>query len=148
MPLRIINKQKTIELDRRAIRSLVKALLTEHAAAGADLTLTFAGDEYVHELNRKYRGIDKPTDVLSFAMSDGGNERDEGEELVLGDIVISVDRAAVQSRRFRRTVDREILKLVAHGALHLLGYDHPNEKRIAEMRRIENRHVRAVVDAH
>jgi len=146
MPLTIINKQKTVELDRKTIRSLIKALLTEYDAAGADLTLTFADDEYVHGLNREYRGIDKPTDVLSFAMRDGGDARDEGEELVLGDVVISVDRAAVQSRRFRRTVDREILKLVAHGTLHLLGYDHPNETRIAEMRRIENRHVRAAVD--
>ncbi len=146
MPLTIINKQKTVELDRKTIRSLIKALLSEHDVAGADLTLTFAADDYVHELNRDYRGIDKPTDVLSFAMRDGGDAREEDEELVLGDIVISVDRAAVQSRRFRRTVDREILKLVAHGTLHLLGYDHPNEKRIAEMRRIENRHVRAAVD--
>ncbi len=146
MPLTIISKQKTVELDRKTIRSLVKALLSEHDARGADLTVTFADDEYVHGLNREYRGIDKPTDVLSFVMSDGGDARDEGEELVLGDVVISVDRAAVQSRRFRRTIDREILKLVAHGVLHLLGYDHPNEKRIAEMRRIENRHVRAAVD--
>ena len=146
MPLTIINKQKTVELDRKTIRALIKALLSEHDVAGADLTLTFADDTYVHELNLEYRGIDKPTDVLSFAMGDGGNARNEGEELVLGDIVISVDRAAVQSRRFRRTVNREILKLVAHGVLHLVGYDHPNEKRVAEMRRIENRHVRAAVD--
>ncbi len=146
MPLTIINKQKTVELDRKTIRALIKALLSEHDVVGADLTLTFADDTYVHELNLEYRGIDKPTDVLSFAMGDGGNARNEGEELVLGDIVISVDRAAVQSRRFRRTVNREILKLVAHGVLHLLGYDHPNEKRVAEMRRIENRHVRAAVD--
>lgn len=143
MSLTIINKQKAVPLDRKTIRSLIKALLSEHDAAGADLTLTFAADEYVHGLNRNYRGIDKPTDVLSFAMRDGGNRRDEGEELVLGDVVISVDRAAVQSRRFKRTVDREILKLVAHGVLHLLGYDHPNENRRTEMRRVENRHVRA-----
>ena len=146
MPLTILNKQKTVALDRKTIRALVVALLKEHEAAGADLTLTFADDEYVHELNRDYRGIDKPTDVLSFAMRDGGDERDEGEELVLGDVVISVDRAAVQSRRFKRTVDREILKLVSHGVLHLLGYDHPTEKRRTEMRRIENRHVRAAAE--
>ena len=145
MPLKIINKQKTVVLDRKTIRALINALLKEHDAAGADLTLTFADDKHVHDLNRDYRGIDKPTDVLSFAMCDGGDERDEGEELVLGDVIISVDRAAVQSRRFKRTVDREILKLVAHGVLHLLGYDHPTDARLAEMRRIENRHVRSAV---
>jgi probable rRNA maturation factor len=145
MSLSILNKQKTVALDRKTIRTLVAALLAEHDVAGADLSLTFADDEYVHALNRDYRGIDRPTDVLSFAMRDGGDSRDEGEELVLGDVVISVDRAAVQARRSRRTVDREILKLVAHGVLHLLGYDHPTEKRRVEMRRIENHHVRAAV---
>jgi len=80
MPLTIINKQKTVELDRRTIRSLIEALLSEHDAAGADVTLTFADDAYVHDLNREYRGIDRPTDVLSFAMRDGGDVRDEGEE--------------------------------------------------------------------
>jgi len=142
MPVTIINKQTTVALDRKTIRSLIKALLSGHDVVGADLTLTFADDEYVHDLNREYRGIDKPTDVLSFAMRDGGDRRDDGEELVLGDVIISVDRATVQSRRFKRTVDREILKLVAHGVLHLLGYDHPTEKRQLEMRRVENRYVR------
>jgi len=147
MSLKIISKQKTVSVDRKTVRALVAAILDEHDVSGADLTITFASDPYVHELNRDYRGIDKPTDVLSFVMQEGEGELDEGEELVLGDIVISVDRAAVQSRRFKRTVDREMLKLVAHGVLHLLGYDHPSEKRRLEMRRIENRHVRAAVKA-
>ncbi len=146
MSLMIINRQKTVALDRKTIRALVSALLAEHDAAGSDLSLTFAADAYVHALNRDYRGIDKPTDVLSFAMRDGGDSRAEGEEIVLGDVVISVDRAAVQARRFKRTVERELLKLVAHGVLHLLGYDHPTEKRRIEMRRIENRHVRGAVE--
>jgi probable rRNA maturation factor len=146
MSLSIVNSQRAVKLDRVAVRALVKSLLVEHGAAGADLSITFADDAHVRELNRDYRGIDKPTDVLAFAMRDGGDHRAEGEELVLGDVVVSVDRAAVQARRFKRTVDREILKLVAHGVLHLLGYDHPNEKRLGDMRRVENRHVRAVVD--
>ncbi|MCD4690454.1 rRNA maturation RNase YbeY [bacterium] len=145
MAFSIISKQKTVELDRKTIRTLVKALLAEHNALDADLTLTFAGDAYVHELNRDYRGIDRPTDVLSFVMRDGVDRRDDDEELVLGDVIISVDRAAVQARRFKRTVEREILKLVAHGVLHLLGHDHEDDAKMREMRRIENRHVRAVL---
>ncbi len=142
MALKIVNRQRTVPLDRKAIRRIVDAILAEHDAAGADVSVVFARDPYVHELNRDYRGVDRPTDVLAFAMREGGSPRAEEEELVLGDIVISVDRAAAQSRRFKRTIDREILKLVAHGLLHLLGYDHPNAECAREMRRIENRHVR------
>lgn len=145
MALKIINRQRRFALDRKAIRAVVKSLLGEHGAAGADLTLTFATDARLHELNRDYRGIDRPTDVLSFVMQEGEGEPDEGEELVLGDIFISVDRAAVQSRRFRRTVNRELLKLTAHGVLHLLGHEHNTEKRRRDMMRTENRHVRAAV---
>lgn len=146
MPLTIINKQETVNLDRKAVRALVGAILEEHDAAEADLSLTFADDAHLHGLNSEFRGIDKPTDVLAFAMRDGDDNRDEGEELVLGDVVISVDRATVQARQFKRTVDRELLKLVAHGVLHLLGHDHPTTKRRDAMRRLENRLVRAVDD--
>jgi probable rRNA maturation factor len=107
MSLSIVNSQRAVKLDRVAVRALVKSLLVEHGAAGADLSITFADDAHVRELNRDYRGIDKPTDVLAFAMRDGGDHRAEGEELVLGDVVVSVDRAAVQARRFKRTVDRD-----------------------------------------
>jgi probable rRNA maturation factor len=145
----IIDKQKTIRIDRRSVRGLVKRILADHGSADSDLSIVFAGDEFVRELNLVYRKIDRPTDVLAFAMRDavaaGELSVVEGPESVLGDVVISVDRAKVQARRFKRTVEHEILKLVAHGVLHLLGRDHerPGERR--EMRRLENRYAREAV---
>jgi len=124
----------------------VRRILEDHGCAGSDLTVVFAADAYVHELNLKYRGVDRPTDVLAFAMteiarSEGPVSTDEAER-VLGDVVISVDRAGAQAVRYRRTLDREILKLVTHGVLHLLGHDHEREDERRAMRRLENRYLR------
>jgi rRNA maturation RNase YbeY len=146
----IIDKQKTVRIDRRSVRRLVERILADHACGG-DLSIVFADDEFVRGLNLAYRKADRPTDVLAFAMRDlvapGELHLVEGPEGVLGDVVISVDRALVQARRFRRTVGHELLKLVAHGVLHLLGYDHerPDERR--EMRRLENRYARVALEA-
>ena len=142
----IIDKQKTIRIDRRSVRRLVKRILADHSCDDGDLSIVFAGDEFVRELNLAYRKADRPTDVLAFAMRDvvAPDEADlvEGPESVLGDVVISVDRAAVQARRFRRTVEHELFKLVAHGVLHLLGHDHERAGDRREMRRLENRYAR------
>lgn len=133
-------------IDRASIRRLVRLILEDHDRADSDLSVLFAADPYVHSLNLEYRGVDRPTDVLAFAMSEAA--RSEGPvtiqaaEDVLGDVVISVDRAAAQARRYRRTLEREILKLVAHGVLHLLGHDHEKEDERRVMRRLENRYLR------
>jgi probable rRNA maturation factor len=141
----IIDKQRTVKIDRRSVRRLVGRILADHGCEG-DLSIVFGNDEFVRELNRAYREVDRPTDVLAFAMRDvvapGELALVEGPDGVLGDVVISVDRAAVQARRFRRTVQHELLKLVAHGVLHLLGHDHERADERREMRRIENRYVR------
>lgn len=142
MALSILNRQRRLKVDTPAVRRLVSAILDEHGAADADVAVVFTRDARIHYLNLAYRGIDAPTDVLSFSMTveKGGEER---AETVLGDVVISVDRAVAQAERYRRPVEREILKLVAHGVLHLLGYEHATTKDRDRMRRIENRHVAA-----
>lgn len=101
-----------------------------------EVDLTFVDDEAIHELNRDYRSVDRPTDVLSFAMNESLDEEmdivyelEEGEELdeltdVLGDIIISVERAKVQSEEYGHSLERELGFLFVHGFLHLLGYDH------------------------
>ncbi len=87
------------------------------------------GDGEVKELNRKYRNIDRPTDVLSFPMKD---------PYMLGDVVISVERAAQQAARYGVTVEGEVTRLLVHGTLHLLGYDHARGGRqAAKMKRKE-----------
>ena len=148
MALRIENRQRALRLNTPEIRRLVGLILADHDCEGCDLTVVFARDRLVRELNASYRDIDRATDVLAFAMCDGeppGADGDPDElERVLGDVVISVDRAIVQARRYRKTTEREILKLVAHGVLHLLGHDHGSPRERTAMRNLENRYLRTL----
>jgi len=148
MPLSIRNRQRALRLDTPAVRRLVGLILDDHGVEDSDLTVVFARDPFVKELNAAYRDTDRATDVLAFAMRDGDPPGIEGnpEELerVLGDVIISVDRAIAQAQRYRRTPEREIMKLVSHGVLHLLGYDHDCSKDRTKMRRLENKYVRAL----
>lgn len=133
------NEQEVLEIGDELIGLLDRLLQKAGEAEGiteGEVALTFVNDEAIHELNREYRGIDRPTDVLSFAMNESLDEEldivyelEEGEDLdeltdVLGDIVISVERAQAQSEEYGHSLDREIGFLVVHGFLHLLGYDH------------------------
>jgi probable rRNA maturation factor len=132
------NEQETIELEDGWIARLEQLLRLAGEAEGVadgDVALTFVDDARIHELNREYRGIDRPTDVLSFAMTEDGGEPDivfgeleDGEtdpvSGMLGDIVISLERAKAQSEEYGHSLEREIGFLFVHGFLHLLGYDH------------------------
>ncbi|MDP4127599.1 MAG: rRNA maturation RNase YbeY [Bacillota bacterium] len=101
----------------------------------AEVSLTLVNDQRIHELNRDYRGVDRPTDVLSFALQDETDEPDsEFEDDMLGDIVISVERAMEQAEEYGHSFEREIVYLAVHGTLHLLGYDHEEENDKQEMR--------------
>jgi probable rRNA maturation factor len=113
------------------------------------VTLTLTDDEGIRELNRQYRGIDKPTDVLSFSLMEGEepdihyNDEDEASKdnpfaNLLGDIVISVQRAEAQSGEYGHSLERELGFLFVHGFLHLLGYDHGDEEQELEMFAIQD----------
>lgn len=110
--------------------------LIEYAANGAldfmgfgrdcELSVTLTDDEGIRALNREYRGVDRPTDVLSFPMyafEDGDLPPEEGD-FTLGDVVISVERAKEQAAKYGHTLRREIAFLTVHSILHLLGWDH------------------------
>ncbi len=96
--------------------------------ADAELSLVIMDNEGIRELNREYRGIDQATDVLSFAMRESGDEdpgfSDPSDEFMLGDIIISLERAWEQSAEYGHSPSRELAFLAVHGLLHLLGYDH------------------------
>jgi probable rRNA maturation factor len=146
MTVRITNRQRQIRIDRGAVKRLVDLILCDHDESPCDVSIVFARDALLAELNASFRDLDRPTDVLAFPMEPDRAETDEpdvaGPERVLGDVIISVDRAAEQSRRYGKTPEQELLKLVAHGVLHLLGHDHesPGERR--QMRNLENRYLR------
>lgn len=105
----------------------------------AEVSVVFADDAYIHELNREYRGKDCSTDVLSFALNEGEEPDVIGgpEETLLGDIVISLDTAARQAEEFGHSLERELAYLTVHGMLHLLGFDHEAEDDKAVMRQKE-----------
>jgi len=107
-----------------------------------EVSLVLVNDEYIHGLNREYRNKDCPTDVLSFALNEGEEPVviDGPEEVLLGDIIISVETAMRQAMEYGHSLERELAYLTVHGILHLLGYDHMIEEEKQEMRR-EEEHV-------
>jgi probable rRNA maturation factor len=101
--------------------------------------LLLADDPTLHGLNRDYRQVDRPTDVLSFAQLEGpgADFAARGGTLQLGDIAISAERARRQAEAYGHSFDRELAYLFVHGLLHLLGYDHEVDDEQADMRRVE-----------
>jgi probable rRNA maturation factor len=114
-----------------AVRSDATALLAL-LEVDAELSVALIGDAEMHALNRDYRGKDRPTDVLAFALREGEDAHLHAD--MLGDVVISLDTAARQARERGHAVADEVRFLLAHGILHLLGYDH--ERSPADARRM------------
>lgn len=94
---------------------------------GAELSVALVDDAVIHALNRDFRGKDKPTDVLAFAMEEGTATPSAGGPRLLGDVIVSVETAQKQAKRRRRPLLDELTMLLAHGLLHLLGYDHQSD---------------------
>ncbi|MDF2501375.1 MAG: metalloprotease ybeY, partial [Anaerosporomusa subterranea] len=104
-----------------------------------EVSVLFTDNATIHSLNRDYRGKDMPTDVLSFALNEGDEPMiiDGPPENLLGDIIISLEKAAEQAAEYGHSQEREVAFLTLHGLLHLLGYDHETEDDRAEMRQEE-----------
>jgi probable rRNA maturation factor len=113
---------------------LQTAFSREEKLPGAEVSVTFVGDENIQTLNRDYRNKDQVTDVLSFALNEG-EEEIIGADIpdVMGDIIISADRAKAQAEEYGHSFEREICFLAVHGFLHLSGYVHDNEKEEKQM---------------
>ena len=103
----------------------------------SEISVTFVDMEEIHQLNRDYREVDSPTDVLSFPQFDDLNDLPEEGEIALGDVVICKDKAEEQAQEFGHSFEREIIYLFVHSVLHLLGYDHMDEDEKKSMRRQE-----------
>ncbi|MBQ3727571.1 MAG: rRNA maturation RNase YbeY, partial [Selenomonadaceae bacterium] len=100
----------------------------------AELSVTLTDDEHIHALNKKFRGIDRATDGLSFAFRESEEPEVLGADFeILGDVIISLERAKVQAEEFGHSFLREVIFLEVHGLLHLLGYDHVEEAARLEM---------------
>lgn len=128
------------ETDRSVGEDMVEELVkvceevmkNEECNFDAQISFTFTDNENIREINREYRGIDKATDVLSFPMLEFDGETDAEYEtedgmVLLGDIVISLERAQEQAEEYGHSMRRELAFLTAHSMLHLLGYDHVDD---------------------
>ena len=143
---------KNLDIDYETIADKVinAALDYEKCPYEAEVSLTLTDNKGIHEINREFRNIDRPTDVLSFPMVEYEtpgefdfleNEYDcfnpETGELMLGDIVISLDKVEEQAANYGHSVTREYAFLIAHSMLHLMGYDHMKEDEKNIMRQKE-----------
>jgi probable rRNA maturation factor len=129
----------SVEVRRRAERML------EHLGLGErELSVLLTDDRRIHRLNRDYRSKDRPTDVLAFAMGEGEGP---GADELLGDVVISLETAARQAAARRRAPLDEVTHLLAHGVLHLVGYDHQTDAEHRAMERAARGLLAAVADA-
>lgn len=147
------NRQNSIEVTDDLINIINEvcdvALKDEEVTIPYQISLLFVDNNEIREINNETRGIDKVTDVLSFPMLDYPENMVfknvyknkkineiylDGEELVLGDMVLSLERAKEQSIEYNHSFEREVCYLVVHSILHLLGYDHMNDEDKAKMR--------------
>lgn len=128
----IDNRQKEVKIPtgiRLLLRRCCTAVLKlENFEPQAEVNIIFVDDKTINEINLQQRNIDAPTDVLSFPLGENGDYpiNPENGNMMLGDIVISVERAAKQSLEFDHPITRELGYLTTHSMLHLLGYDHVN----------------------
>ena len=123
-------------------RKVARKALEVESYKEAQVSILFCEDAYIKRLNRKYRGVDAPTDVLAFSMHEGKFSKVHPE--VLGDVVISLETASRQAKRFRHSLNKETILLVIHGILHLLGYDHLKKKDKELMRRKEKQILKSL----
>ncbi|MHB8733357.1 MAG: rRNA maturation RNase YbeY [bacterium] len=129
----IVTNLQSISVDAKFVRDVVvQALRLQGYRDPPDVSVALVDDAYIRVLNREYRGGDYATDVLAFPMDGTGGrgsyvERGGADGAVLGDIVISIQRARDQARQFKQPLRREVALLAIHGLLHLLGYDDETE---------------------
>ena len=125
------------ELKKMTTLLLEHILQFIHKDKKISLSTTIVDDKTIHKINKEYRKIDRPTDVISFAYND---EDSDGETPIddMGEIIISIDTAIKQAEFYSHPVEREIAFLFIHGFLHLSGYDHMEEKEAEEMFALQN----------
>ena len=144
MNTEVTNRQRKYKVDRKSIKSNADNILLLCGSGNTELSILIVNNRVMRTLNRQYRGIDKPTDVLSFLPSPaaftyrGGGAGEGKPERFLGDIVISMEKTYAQAAERGHSPDKEFKILLIHGILHLLGYDHEVSRAEAQrMRRKE-----------
>ncbi|MBQ9267555.1 MAG: rRNA maturation RNase YbeY [Clostridia bacterium] len=127
--------------EEKLIKQVVKKVLeAEEIKHDVDVYITLTNNEEIHKINKEYRDVDRPTDVLSFPMYEREEipglkeDKQSDEEEILGDIIVSVEKVKEQAEEYGHSFERELAYLVTHGMLHILGYDHMIEEEKKVMR--------------
>lgn len=131
---------RTIDMADNLEKVVAEVLKTEDLSFDYEVSITFVDKDQIHKLNKEFRDVDRPTDVLSFPLDE--DFFIEGVDTMLGDIVISMDVAEEQANEFGHSIEREIMYLIAHSMLHLLGYDHMDDEEKSIMRAREKEVMR------
>lgn len=137
MSVDLLQKKRGRKLPLRRMKRTAQKILSLLKQERTELSVALVGDREIEKLNRKYRNQPKPTDVLSFP----ADNIFAGRERLLGDVVISVDKAKEQAKAGGWTLNEEIDRLLIHGILHLLGYDHEGSKKEARVMRALERKI-------
>ena len=114
------------ELD--LVKKVLEFGMKKEKLNNTSFNVIIVDNNYIHELNKNYRDIDRETDVITFALEDEDSVKLPGDMRILGDIYISIDKARSQAIEYGHSFEREICFLAVHGFYHLLGYDHMNEE--------------------
>lgn len=132
MQIDLTDQTKTLSLEQRDLiqELVIFAGKREQINFNVELSITIVHNEDIQVLNAQYRNKDEATDVLSFQLDNPyrGTEETMGMPIMIGDIIISIDKAIDQAKRYNHSFDREIAFLTVHGFLHLLGYTHDNKE--------------------
>jgi probable rRNA maturation factor len=137
-----IAKQTLPQNLRRKLRRIVEVVIErEGFKEPFTISLVLCDDPTIKELNRRFLNHDYPTDVLSFLLS-GIDETSKGKQRLVGEIIISVETAERNAKRYRQTLESELIRLAIHGTLHLLGYDDTTQQQRRLMRRKERQYLK------
>ena len=130
-------------LRARILRAAKAVLEAEEVEEPCELSVLLTDDDGIHTINREFRGVDRPTDVLSFPM---GDTDPETGRFMLGDMVLNVDRAAAQGEEYGHGAEHEISYLTVHSVLHLLGYDHEDEGEMKRQMRAREKVIMSILE--
>jgi len=133
--IEVVNRQRKLPIDRSRWQVFGEKALKAIGGKADSATIAFVSNRQIQGLNKRFRGLNRATDVLSFPA--GREELDHSSESFLGDIAISIEQAESQAEANELDFDQEVAQLILHGLLHLCGYDHETDK--GEMNRLELR---------
>ncbi len=122
--IEIFNQTKTEIKELETVEEVLEFAIKKEKLKNVEFNIIIVDNDYIHNLNKNYRNIDRETDVITFALEDDDKVISKSDTLLLGDIYISIDRAKSQALEYGHSFLRELTFLAVHGFYHLLGYDH------------------------